>query len=104
MLKVRNFTNHRGNSIPNQYRIYTDTGVYFQSYESIICFREKITGLITIDPHWYKYNKTTSRYLHEFLGMTSQEIQNLINLDVIALKKLNITEERSQDDRTTTQS
>lgn len=87
-IKVENFTNHKGNSIPNQFRIYTPNGCYFQSYQSVICFKDH-NGTITIDPRWYKYSKTTSRYLHEFLGMTAQEIQSLINLDCIELKELN---------------
>jgi len=40
-MKVENLFNpDNGNDVANQFRIYTDKGVIFQSYETTICIKE----------------------------------------------------------------
>ena len=69
-IKVRQMKNDRGNSIKNQFEIYTNGKIYFQSYNSIIALKEYINGIetITLDETYWNYSKTTAKYLRQFLG------------------------------------
>ena len=45
--KVRQMTsNSSGNPVANQFVIYTDEGTYFQSYDSVIAFRDNNRRII----------------------------------------------------------
>ena len=35
-MKIQNMTSSKGNKVANQFIVYADDGVYFQSYKSII--------------------------------------------------------------------
>lgn len=65
-LKVNNIVSAKGNTIANQFEIndYKNNVVYFQSYETIIAKIED--GKITVDPDYWDYSKTTSKYLNIF--------------------------------------
>ena len=52
--------------VMNQFLIYTDDGVYFQSYSSIIAFKGR--GKICLDDYYWDYSVTTGRYRNLFLG------------------------------------
>ena len=66
-VKVRNMYGKSGREIPNQFIIYTDKGTYFQSYKSIIAFRNN-DNKITLDEYYWDYSRTTGKYRNEFLG------------------------------------
>lgn len=64
--RIENMTNSKGNKVANQFRIYTDKGVYFQSYDSIIAFKP-YSGKIQLDSEYWDYSKTTGKYRNIFL-------------------------------------
>jgi hypothetical protein len=86
-MKVSNLLSSNGNKVPNQFIIETDNKIFFQSYNSMIA--EVYNGKIFIDPVYYKYSKTTSKYLNRFLNMNSKEIQNGLQSGLITFKNLN---------------
>lgn len=53
----------------NQFKIVTDEGEYFQSYESVIAFKDN-NSLVSLGVD-YRYSRTTMKYLVEFLGLDS---------------------------------
>jgi len=55
-----------GNPVPNQFKIHTKKGVYFQSYSTIIAFKPN-EGKLKLDKNYWDYSRTTSKYLHKFL-------------------------------------
>ena len=66
--KVRQMTSSRsGNPVANQFVIYTDEGTYFQSYHSVIAFRDNNRKII-LDSYYWDYSRTTSKYRNQFLG------------------------------------
>lgn len=52
----------------NQFRINIPKGEYFQSYDSIIAYRSKDTGITYLDEVYWDYSRTTGKYRNEFLG------------------------------------
>lgn len=73
-VKVENMTSSTGNPVPNQFRIWTKEGEYFQSYNSIIAFRPFGLGnaKIQLGKDW-AYSVTTGKYRNQFLEETKQE-------------------------------
>lgn len=91
MKNVSNLINDNGNKVANQFKIKTDKGVYFQSYETIICFIPNSwkKPILTID---WDYSRTTLKYLKIFLNEeTSQgylrkmDIEKMIEDNVFRL-------------------
>jgi len=60
------------------------SGTLFQSYESTVAFIDYV-GRLFIDHRYYKYSKTTSKYLSQFFGMTSKQIEQGIKSGDIRL-------------------
>ena len=52
--KVKNMYSGSGNPVANQFIIYTDEGTYFQSYDSVIAFRDN-NSKITLDDYYWDY-------------------------------------------------
>jgi hypothetical protein len=73
---------NNGNSIPNQFLIYTPRGVYFQSYQSVIAYMP-IKGKIKLDSYFWNYSRTTS------LNETTKETQKKIDSKEYILTNLN---------------
>jgi len=70
MVTVENMRTASGGYAPNQFKIWTDKGVVFQSYRSKIA--ERRGGDITLFwPYWDMYSVTTNRYLLQFLNEDS---------------------------------
>lgn len=68
-IKVRNMESRNGNLVPNQFIIYTDDGVYFQSYTTIIAFEpHEERGKVYLDERSWDCSRTTGKYRNEFLG------------------------------------
>ncbi len=72
-MTVQNLTSHRGNNIPNQFKIETEDGIYFQSYDSMIVFIPN-NGKTQLGPDW-NYSRTTGKYRNMFLGETKRETE-----------------------------
>ena len=91
-MQVKNMTSLKSyNNIPNQFIIYDDNKTYFQSYKSIIVKIERLEGkeITTLDPVYYNYSRTTSKYRNAFLGESTKEIQSKIKQGVYILENLN---------------
>jgi hypothetical protein len=65
-IRVENFVNDNGNKVPNQFKITTPDGQFFQSYDSIIVFEDRNVN-ITLGRDW-DYSRTTGKYRNIFLG------------------------------------
>ena len=66
-VKVRNMFGRTGREVPNQFIIETDQGKYFQSYKSVIAFKDN-DNKVTLDEKYWNYSRTTGKYRNEFLG------------------------------------
>ena len=84
---VQNMTSSQGNTIPNQFIIYTDKQTVFKSYNSIIAVKEG--GSITLDESKWNYSNTTSKYRNQFLGETTKETEKKIKAGIYKLANLN---------------
>ncbi len=88
-IKVRQMTSPRtGNPIANHFKIYTDKGVYFQSYRSIIAFKPN-NGKTQLDKKYWHYSRTTSKYRNEFLNEYTEETRQKIKEGEYKLTNLN---------------
>tara|TARA_R100000697_G_scaffold49046_1_gene62321 strand:- start:802 stop:1071 length:270 start_codon:yes stop_codon:yes gene_type:complete len=85
---VSNMHSTNGNLVPNQFKIYTSEGSYFQSYRTIIAFIDN-NGKVFLDEDSWDYSRTTSKYRNLFLNKNTQEIKQLINEGEYKLKNLN---------------
>lgn len=92
-IKVNNLESPRsGNPVANQYEIETDKYYIFQSYGSIIAYKERgFQGNVTLDPHFWDYSKTTLKYLKLFLGvnLSKKEIESYIKQGIYKTYDLN---------------
>lgn len=92
-IKVSNMQSPRGGTVANQFKIRTDAGKYFQSYDSVIVFRPwgEITpeNPITLDSQYWDYSTTTGKYRNMFLGEDKKETLKKINDGTYVLSNLN---------------
>lgn len=87
-MKVSNLESSRGNTVPNQFEIRTDEGVFFQSYNSMICFVPRV-GKTLLDEYYWNYSKTTSKYRSVFLDESTIETKKKIEDGTYLLTNLN---------------
>lgn len=97
-VKVRNMNSNRfpqGRAIPNQFLIWTENGVYFQSYESVIAFKPVYKGNeieqpeVILDTKYWDYSTTTGKYRNMFLKETKNETEKKIADGTYKLADLN---------------
>jgi hypothetical protein len=91
-MQVKNMTSLKSyNNIPNQFIIYDDNKTYFQSYRSIIVKIERLEDKVVtyLDPVYYNYSRTTSKYRNAFLGESTKEIESKIKQGLYILQDLN---------------
>ena len=88
-IKVENMQSTNGNDIANQFIIYTPEGVYFQSYSTIIVFKEHSSHTIYLDSDKWDYSKTTGKYRNMFLRETKAETEKKIKSGQYILTDLN---------------
>jgi len=91
-MQVKNMTSLKSyNNIPNQFIITDDNKTYFQSYKSIIVKIERLEDktITYLDPVYYNYSRTTSKYRNAFLGESTKEIERKIKEGVYILENLN---------------
>tara|TARA_R100001510_G_C7550160_1_gene134291 strand:- start:255 stop:524 length:270 start_codon:yes stop_codon:yes gene_type:complete len=87
-IKVRNMFSPKGNQVANQFIINTNEGTYFQSYNSIIAFRDN-NSKITLDDYYWDYSRTTGKYRNEFLGEYIEDTRAKIKSGEYKLADLN---------------
>ena len=87
-MKVYNMESPNGNKVANQFEIYTDEGKYFQSYRSIIAFKDN-KGQVFLDDYYWDYSRTTGKYRNIFLGEGIVETRKKIKSGEYKLKELN---------------
>ena len=87
-IKVMNMESSRGNKVPNQFKIWTDEGWYFQSYETVIAFRDH-SGVITLDQDAWDYSVTTGKYRNQFLNENKSTTAKKIADGIYKLANLN---------------
>lgn len=91
-MQVKNMTSLKSyNNIPNQFIITDDNKTYFQSYKSIIVKIERLEDKVItyLDPVYYNYSRTTSKYRNAFLNESTKEIERKIKEGVYILANLN---------------
>ena len=86
-MKITNLKSSRGNAVPNQFTIETDSAIFLQSYDSIIA---KVENDITyLDSKYWNYSRTTTIYLNQFLGEKKVETEKKIKEGIYILTNLN---------------
>ena len=90
-MKITNFTNEKGNKIPNQFIIHTSEATYFKSYESIIIKTTFEDGerVVYLDECYWDYSNTTGKYRNLFLGENKKETQKKLDAGIYKLIDLN---------------
>lgn len=81
-----------GNPVANQFEIYTNKYIYFQSYRTIIARKQRgFLGKTTLDKNYWDYSRTTLKYLKSFLGTnkSKKEIEKDIKTGIYKLSNLN---------------
>ena len=79
-IKVNNMTGNKGNIVTNQFEIWTNNRVTFQSYGSIICIVGNDEIIFGSD---WDYSRTTSKYLYIFLRDRGLDINNKKDVEKI---------------------
>lgn len=77
-VKVTRMTGRTGRPVKNQYVIDTNRGSIFQSYATLVAFREHVTHHVTLDRCYWDYSRTTLKYMNKFLGESTQTIRDKI--------------------------
>jgi len=93
-IKVQQMLSNNDNPVQNQFIIYQNNDIYFQSYKSIICKIDKNNDLI-LDSFYWDYSITTLKYLYSFIERfkgyrpNKKYIYDLIKTKQIKLTDLN---------------
>lgn len=64
---VQNLINSNGRATANQFVIWEDGSISFQSYNSLVCVIDETNATITFGRDW-DYSKTTMKHLNTFLS------------------------------------
>ena len=87
-VQVQNMRGSSGREVPNQFIIFTEEGVYFQSYNSVIAFKDN-QGNVFLDHATWDYSRTTGKYRNIFLRETKAETVKKIESGEYKLRELN---------------
>lgn len=87
-MKVENMTGRSGKPVANQFKIESNTGISFQSYDSVIAYVPN-EGPTQLDRETWDYSTTTSKYRNLFLGETTKETKAKIDSGEYILTDLN---------------
>ena len=67
----------------NQFEVYTDEGVYFQSYDNVVAFKPNNSKeKIRVGVDW-DYSRTTMKYVGQFLDQNTANTRRDIKDEVI---------------------
>ena len=75
-MKIENITSTRGNKVPNQFKLYYNNFVAFQSYNTLISVYDCKNDTMYTDKDFY--SNTTSKYRNLF----NSEFQPLVIIQV----------------------
>jgi len=89
LASVENMLGNNGKQVPNQFRIITDDGVYFQSYRSVIAYKERSSGKVYLDAEKWDYSQTTGKYRNDFLREKRADTERKIKSGEYTLTNLN---------------
>lgn len=81
-MRVYNLESTNGNKVANQFEIYDNGKVYFQSYESLIAEVE-IGGSVVLGRDW-DYSRTTMKHLNTFLRNHAYSLFKCVDYEVNA--------------------
>jgi len=87
MIKTYHLKTNQGNNAANQVVIGNGQESTFQSYQTIIAHFDS-DGNVTLDKS-YPYSRTTSRYLNQFLNVTSKERDKYVESGFYKIADLN---------------
>jgi len=88
-VKIENMLSDKtGREVPNQFKIFTDDGVYFQSYQTVIAFTP-FSGPLQLDQDKWDYSRTTAKYRNIFTRLSTKETEKQIEAGQILLVDLN---------------
>ena len=73
--------------VKNQFLIYTEGAVTFQSYNSLIARKDR--DGVTLDRNKWDYSKTTGKYRNLFLDEPKKETERKIAAGIYKLADLN---------------
>lgn len=89
-VKVENMKSNRGyRDVANQFIITDGTGVYFQSYKSVIAYKPFNGGKVLLDKDTWDYSTTTGKYRNQFLGEEKKDTEKKIKSGEYILTNLN---------------
>ena len=91
-MKVKQFTNSKGNTVKNQFIIIDGDKEVFQSYNSVIVVKEWTCNghlIVKLDVKTWDYSVTTTKYRNQFLNETAKETQAKIDSGEYTLEDLN---------------
>lgn len=77
-----------GSPVANQFLVITNEGSYFQSYSTVIAFKE-VGGKVFLDPRW-DCSVTTGKYRNQFLGESIAETRKKIESGEYTIMNLNL--------------
>jgi len=86
--RIENMQSPNGNKVPNQFRIFTDDGCYFQSYNTVIAYKP-FSGPTQLDADAWDYSVTTGKYRNLFLREKETETEAKIASGEYVLTDLN---------------
>lgn len=84
MVQVQNMLSRKGNKVANQFEIFGNGYIVFQSYSTVIAVIKERT--LYVDKAYY--SNTTSKYLNTFKGDHSHAYDNIVELDNAELNNL----------------
>ena len=87
-MRLQNMLSARGNKVANQFEIFADDGVYFQSYQTMIAFKP-YAGPVQLDRDAWDYSVTTGKYRNQFLREKKAETEAKIKSGEYILTDLN---------------
>jgi len=85
--RIKQFEGKKGAAVKNQFLIYTDKGIVFQSYNSVVA--AKVGDKVYLDKNDWDYSVTTGKYRNQFLGETRTETEQKIKSGQYILTNLN---------------
>ena len=83
--RIENMEGRTGGKVANQFKIFAEDGVYFQSYSTIIAFKPYGDGKIRLSREAWDYSMTTGKYRNKFFGENKAQTEKKIKAGVYEL-------------------
>lgn len=79
---VTNLINSKGNPVVNQFVIYNDNAIVFQSYSTEIARIYPENFIIELNKNCINYSQTTSKHLYIFLNQFLHDYYNFLGENI----------------------